>query len=146
MGMRLADVRALATAMERLTMWLRHESPTVASASTVAALDRLHTEGPLRVSELARLEAMTQPGITILVNRLADSGYAERVADPTDGRATLVRITPDGEALLLERQASRAAILRERIAQLAAEDQHLLSAALPAIERLLATTHDPRKP
>jgi DNA-binding MarR family transcriptional regulator len=145
MGIRLADARGLANAMERLTLWLRHESPTLASASTITALDRLHS-GPLRVSELARLEAMTQPGVTLLVNRLAESGFAERVPDPTDGRATLVRITTDGEALLLERQAGRAAILRERISQLADEDQQLLSAALPAIERLLATTRDQRKP
>ena len=38
--------------------------------------------------------------MTTLVNRLEAAGQAERVADPTDGRAALVRITEAGRALL----------------------------------------------
>ncbi|HKC28851.1 MAG TPA: MarR family transcriptional regulator, partial [Jatrophihabitans sp.] len=78
--MRVADARAFAAGIEQLTHWLRRHAPQSVSASTIAALDRLATEGPLRVSELATREAMTQPGVTMLVNRLADAGYAERVA------------------------------------------------------------------
>ena len=141
--MRLADVRALASGIDRLAMWLRRQTPVTVSSSTIAALDRLHTDGPMRVSDLARTEAMTQPGITILVNRLADSGYGERIPDPTDGRATLVRITAAGEEILVARHAARAAVLRERIAHLDADDQRLLAAALPAIERLVAAEPPP---
>ena len=140
MGMRLSDVRAFAQGVEHLTMWLRRQAPNQVSASTVTALDRLRVEGPLRVSDLARREAMTQPGVTILVNRLAEAGWAERVPDPTDGRATLVRITPAGEQVLAERHAARAELLRTRIAELSDADQELLVAALPAIERLVTTT------
>jgi DNA-binding MarR family transcriptional regulator len=75
----------------------------------------------------------------MLVNRLADAGYAERVADPTDRRAALVRVTAAGEAVLTDRQTVRAELLRERLAELSDDDQRLLSAALPAIERLVAT-------
>lgn len=139
MALRLADARALAQGLDRLTIWLRRHSPTTLSSSTVTALDRLRAEGPLRVSDLAVREAMTQPGVTLLVNRLAEAGYAERVPDPTDGRATLVRITPAGEAALRERHAIRAEVLRRRMSQLDETDQRLLSAALPAIERLVAT-------
>ena len=138
MNMRLADVRALASGVERLSMWLRRQAPMSVSATTFTALDRLQTEGPQRVSTLARAEHMTQPGVTILVNRLEELGYAERVPDPTDGRATLVRITVDGEAVLAERHAARAEVLRARIARLDAGDQRVLAAALPAIERLIA--------
>lgn len=139
MSMRLSDVRALALGVDRLTTWLRRQTPTKVSSSTITALDRLRTEGPLRVSELARREAMTQPGVTMLVNRLAEAGYAERVPDRTDGRAALVRITTAGVAVLADRHAARAEVLRERLAELSDEDQRLLSAALPAIERLVAT-------
>jgi DNA-binding MarR family transcriptional regulator len=139
MTVRLADVRALAQAVDRLTMWLRRQTPTTLSSSSITALDRLKVEGPLRISELASREAMTQPGVTLLVNRLAEAGYAERVPDPTDRRATLVRITAAGEAALAERHARRAAVLRERMARLSEDDQQLLTAALPAIERLLHT-------
>lgn len=149
MSIRLADARAFAQSVDRLTMWLRHQTPATVSSSTITALDRLRTEGPLRVSELALREAMTQPGVTLLVNRLAEAGYAERVPDPTDRRATLVRITPAGETVLDDRHAVRAQILRDRLGQLSDEDQQLLSAALPAIERLVATaasTPETRKP
>jgi DNA-binding MarR family transcriptional regulator len=135
----MSDVRALAQGLDRLAIWLRRQAPATLSSSTITALDRLQIEGPLRVSELAAREAMTQPGVTLLVNRLAEAGYAERVPDPTDRRATLVRITAAGRAALAERHAQRAAVLRARMAVLNERDQHLLTAALPAIERLLGT-------
>jgi len=106
----------------------------------VDALDRLTSEGPLRVSELAAREAVSQPGVTMLVNRMVDAGYAERVPDPTDRRASLVRITSAGRALLVERRALRARVLRSRLTQLDESDQQTLLAALPAIERLTAVS------
>jgi DNA-binding MarR family transcriptional regulator len=138
--MKTTDVRALASGIEKLTFWLRRSAPQAVSSSTITALDRLAAEGPLRVSELAAREAMTQPGVTMLVNRMADAGWAERVPDPTDGRASLVRVTPAGRAVLAERVAARAQVLRDRLAQLSPTDQELLIAALPAIDRLVATT------
>jgi DNA-binding MarR family transcriptional regulator len=148
MSMRLSDVRTLATGIDRLTFWLRRHTTQAVSSSTITALDRLATEGPLRVSDLAAREAMTQPGVTMLVNRLAEAGYAERAADPTDRRAALVRITGAGRAVLADRNAARAQVLRARLAELSDEDQQLLAAALPAIERLVATPYpdSQRKP
>lgn len=143
--MQVANVRALAAGLDRLTYWMRRNTPQAVSASTITTLDRLAAEGPLRVSDLAAREGMTQPGVTILVNRLAEAGYAERVPDPTDRRAALVRITEAGRAVLADRIASRAQLLRERLAQLSNEDQDLLVAALPAIERLVATDSSSRK-
>jgi DNA-binding MarR family transcriptional regulator len=134
--MKLAEVRDLAAAVEQLTLWLRRVSPQTVSSSTITALDRLATEGPLRVSELAAREAMTQPGVTMLVHRLADAGYAERVPDPTDGRATLVRITAAGRDVLADRTAARAQVLHERLADLDEDDRLRLIAALPALEHL----------
>jgi DNA-binding MarR family transcriptional regulator len=119
-------------------MWLRRQLPPTVSSSTVTALDRLAVEGPLRISELAAREAMTQPGVTLLVNRLADAGWAERVPDPTDRRATLVRITAAGQDVLAERTAARARVLHERLAALEPDDRDRLLAALPALERLAA--------
>jgi DNA-binding MarR family transcriptional regulator len=144
--MQLTEARSLATALDRLTMWLRRHTPQTVSASTITALDRLATEGPLRVSDLAAREAMTQPGVTMLVNRLAEAGLAERVPDPTDRRAALVRITDAGRTVLDQRTANRAQVLRARLAELDDEDQQLLAAALPAIERLVDLPSDPRTP
>ncbi|WP_375489922.1 MarR family winged helix-turn-helix transcriptional regulator [uncultured Jatrophihabitans sp.] len=136
----------LATALERLVVWLRRNAAQPVSASTASALNRLATEGPLRVSELAEREAMTQPGVTVLVNRLAEAGYAERAADPTDRRATLVRLTDAGRALLVERHAARAELLRERLEQLDDADRRALLAATPALDRLLTVDEPDTSP
>lgn len=138
--MHMGDVRALAAGLDRLTLWLRRESPQRVSSSTITTLDRLATDGPLRISDLAAREAISQPGVTMLVNRMAASGYVERVRDPTDRRAALVRITEAGRAVLAERHALRAQLLRARLAQLDDTDQQTLLAALPVIDRLVATT------
>ena len=139
MKLRAPDVAALATTLEELVLWLRHATPSELSSSTITALGRLDREGPLRVSELARRERMTQPGVTILVNRLAQAGLAERVPDPTDGRAALVRITAEGEALIAERHEARISALRTRLAQLDDDDRARILAALPALDRLIDT-------
>jgi DNA-binding MarR family transcriptional regulator len=55
----------------------------------------LQQEG-MRASELAVLAGMTKPSMGYLIEHLERSGYVERVPDPTDGRAQLIRLTPRG--------------------------------------------------
>jgi len=134
---RASDTAGLADAIDRLTMWLRRQVPTAVSSSTITTLDSLATNGPLRISELAEREAVSQPGMTSLVNRLEAAGQAERVPDPTDGRAALVRITEAGRALLDQRHAARALVLEHELADLDDTDRAALLAAVPAIHRLI---------
>lgn len=47
-----------------------------------------------RVSELAEQARVTKQSAASLVVQLEEAGYVERVPDPTDGRARLVRLTP----------------------------------------------------
>ena len=49
-----------------------------------------------RVTELAELAQISKPSVVYLVNDLERLGYVERIADPTDGRAKLVRLTARG--------------------------------------------------
>ena len=130
-------LRDLAESMEALTLWMRRTVPSQVSSSTVTTLDSLASAGPLRISELAQREAVSQPGMTTLVNRLEAAGLAERVADPSDGRATLVRITDTGRALLAERRATRSAALLAEFDRLDAEQRAALVAALPAVRALI---------
>jgi DNA-binding MarR family transcriptional regulator len=55
----------------------------------------LRREG-MRASELAALAGMTKPSIGYLIEYLEQHGYVERVPDPSDGRAQLVRLTQRG--------------------------------------------------
>ncbi len=49
-----------------------------------------------RVTELAARAKMTKQSMGELIDQLADRGHVERVADPQDGRARLVRLTSLG--------------------------------------------------
>lgn len=128
--------RAVAERLDRLVIWGRRKAPAPLSTTSITTLDTLACTGPLRVSELADRERVTQPGMTTLITRLERSGYAKRYPDPTDGRATLVRITAAGRQVLAERGAARAAALVADIAALPAADQDALAAAMVAIDRL----------
>lgn len=132
------DAAAVAAGIDRLVMWARRQTPAPVSTSTITTLDTLLNEGPLRISDLADREAISQPGMTTLVNRLEAAGQAERIADPRDGRATLVRITEVGRKVLAERQADRTEALLAGVNRLETADRAALIAALPAIERLVA--------
>ena len=46
-----------------------------------------------RVSDLAEQARITKQSAAFLVEQLEKAGYVERVPDPTDGRARLVRLT-----------------------------------------------------
>jgi DNA-binding MarR family transcriptional regulator len=137
------DVAAVADVIERLTLWMRRRVPIQISTTTVTTLDTLNTAGPLRISDLAEREAISQPGMTTLVNRLAAAGQAERIEHPTDGRATLVRITPIGQQVLADRHRARVEALVRELAHLEVDDQVTLIAALPALTRLISAQHPP---
>jgi DNA-binding MarR family transcriptional regulator len=53
-------------------------------------------KGGTRLSNLATKARMTAQAMGELVDELERSGYVERVPDPTDGRAKLIRLTPKG--------------------------------------------------
>ncbi len=50
--------------------------------------------GGSRVSDLAEQARVTKQSAASLVEQLEKARYVERVPDPTDGRARLVRLTP----------------------------------------------------
>jgi DNA-binding MarR family transcriptional regulator len=49
-----------------------------------------------RLTQLAASAQVTKQAAGFLVDQLEEGGYVERVLDPLDGRARLVRITPRG--------------------------------------------------
>lgn len=53
-------------------------------------------EGGLRLTELAERAHTTKQAMRYTVNRLEEAGYVERVPDPADGRAKIIRLTERG--------------------------------------------------
>jgi DNA-binding MarR family transcriptional regulator len=53
----------------------------------------------LRITQLAQMAGVTKQSIAEMVNAMEAAGYIERVPDPRDGRARLVRLTRRGRAV-----------------------------------------------
>lgn len=60
------------------------------------ALGQHIADGGSRVTQLAQLAQVSKPTVVYLVNDLERQGYVERIPDPADGRAKLVRLTERG--------------------------------------------------
>ncbi|HEY3504515.1 MAG TPA: MarR family transcriptional regulator [Actinocatenispora sp.] len=69
--------------------------------------------GGSRLTELAEAAQVSKQTAGYLVDQLARAGYVERVPDPTDGRARLVRLAARGRELLPIADATTAAVERE---------------------------------
>jgi DNA-binding MarR family transcriptional regulator len=127
----------LAGCVERLVGWLRRSTAVPGySVTSKLTLSRLQADGPARISDLARLEGVTQPAMTSLINRLEGEAMVRRGADPTDARAALVELTASGHAFVDARRAERIRVLSGRMELLSAADRKALLDALPALDRL----------
>ncbi len=127
----------LAGTLDALLSWVRRHAPASGYSMTArTTLDRLQTEGPARISDLARVEGVTQPAMTGLVNRLEADQLVRREPDPSDARAALVVLTGAGRSFIDARRAERGQLLATELGRLPATDQQALLTALPALRRL----------
>ena len=87
-------------------------------------------DGGTRVSVLAERAGVTKQSMAELVAHLEQLGYVERLPDPSDGRAKLVRATRRGQQLY--------AIAREIVAEIEADwTRRLGKAKMRQLRRLL---------
>lgn len=110
---------------------------TICVSRTEVGVMRTLTSGPRRITELASEERVSQPGMTLLVNRLAERGWVERVADPTDGRAVLVSLTPAGHDAFAQLRAEYRAMLHEEMATLDDGDVAALARSVEILDGLI---------
>jgi DNA-binding MarR family transcriptional regulator len=98
---------------------------------------RALTAGPIRITELARREGVTQPAISLLVNRLEARGWVTREEDPGDRRAVLVAITGAGSQAFDRVRAQFRALLHEEMASLPAGEVETLASAVAILDKLI---------
>ncbi len=110
---------------------------SVCVSRTEVGVLRILTSGPRRITELAFEERVSQPAITLLVNRLAERGWVQRVADPSDGRAVLVSLTNAGEQVFAQLRAEYRALLHEEMATLGDREVATLATAVEILDRLI---------
>jgi DNA-binding MarR family transcriptional regulator len=65
------------------------------SRTDIEALSTL-ARGPRRITELAELEGLAQPTMTLLIRRLEQRGWVKRTGLPEDARVVMVQITEPG--------------------------------------------------
>jgi DNA-binding MarR family transcriptional regulator len=142
------DIDELAQQLDDAVVALRAATLPRAGLSLTAAatLARLQRSGPARLTELASAEGVSQPSMTALIARLADQGLVRRAADPHDGRAVVLTLTPEGGEVLAQRRAERTRQITGPLAGLSDDDVRRIADALPALIRLADALRRPPVP
>lgn len=105
---------------------------TIAQSRLTMGLD---PEGT-RLGVLADRAQIAKQTATALVDRLERAGYVERVPDPSDGRARLVRMTARAQALVPIARAEEARIEAEWEEHLGTERMAHLRDALTSLREI----------
>jgi DNA-binding MarR family transcriptional regulator len=132
-----ADVPArLAFAVGRMNR--RYASATGGlSHGLLSALATVAKRGPIRLADLASVEAVSAPSITRVVAELEHRGLIARRSDPTDGRASLLEVTQTGLDAIFQARAARAEVTANLLELLTDDEVATVEAALPALEKIL---------
>lgn len=131
-------VTRLRLAIVRTARRMRQEAGGGLSPTQAAALATIDRCGPITPSELAAHERVQRPTIARLLARMEDDGLVARAPDPSDGRSSLISITPDGHALLESVRSRKDAFLAQRMEGLDAQERATLERAAEILERMLA--------
>ncbi|WP_423394539.1 MarR family winged helix-turn-helix transcriptional regulator [Burkholderia sp. LMG 21824] len=119
--------------------------PNDLTSSQKSVLLRLDRDGPATVSALARAESVRPQSMRVTVATLETLGAVSGEPDPSDGRQTLIALTPGFRKVL---QANRAAkddwLFRALHAQLSEAEQAELASAVKLLQRLAEFQEPPR--
>jgi DNA-binding MarR family transcriptional regulator len=122
----------------RLTRWASRNASfdvPMAQARLLALVEEL---SPARISALAAADHCSQPTMSTLLHRLEAEGWAERIVDPADARASLISLTTAGRAALDRVRQARLQALSPAFNQLDAAALTRLQEAVDALDDLLA--------
>ena len=106
------------------------------SLIAIRVLANLQSGGPLRIGELATREAVTQPTMTGIVNRLVADNLVERRADAQDARASAVTLTDAGRQELEQARTAAAQSVRPALETLSPDDLEILQRAANLLGKL----------
>lgn len=116
------------------------------SPSEYEVLASLVLGGPLRPSGLADSAGLNPTMLSRVVGKLEAAGIMTRAADPDDGRAARVEVTPQGRRLYQRIRSERTAVIDDALSRLGRDDRQTLISALPALKALAEVMAAPRMP
>lgn len=80
-------------------------------------LSVIRKEGTIRLTDLAINIGVGKPSVSRQIAFLEGLGLVSKEADPLDGRAQAIRLTPKGEEKMHEVQDARRQVFRERLGE-----------------------------
>ncbi len=81
---------------------LRRKTGRPVRAGHTALLPFIDLEGGTRLTEIANRAGVTKQAVAPMIDEMVAMGMLERVADPQDGRASLIRFSSAGRRGILE--------------------------------------------
>lgn len=117
----------------------KEDEQTGVGPARLSALSVLVFAGPMRLTELARIEQVKPPTMTKVTMGLERSGLVRRRVDAEDARAVRLEATASGRRLLHKGRRRRVERLTAALHVLTAREVALLGRAAGIIERVTAT-------
>jgi DNA-binding MarR family transcriptional regulator len=103
----------------------------------IAVILRLEKDGPATASSLARAEGMRPQSMSAVIAPLEEMGFVAGMADPDDGRKTLMSLTKACKKSIEDGRAARQDWLAQAIQQkLSPQEQKKLSSVIRLLARL----------
>ncbi|MGF9714384.1 MULTISPECIES: MarR family winged helix-turn-helix transcriptional regulator [Paenibacillus] len=107
------------------TSWSRFEEQGV-SASQAIILEKLDSDGPLKVSQIAEALWITSGAVTTLSDKLIAGGFAKRTRSEEDRRVVMMEITDKGREVIEALRAHKKRVVEAYFGDLPEEDvRHL---------------------
>jgi DNA-binding MarR family transcriptional regulator len=119
----------------RLRPTLAGSGLTPSQTSVLFTIVRL---GPLRLSEVAKVESLNPTMLSRITTQLCDSGLIRRSADPEDRRSANVAATAAGRRMRERIHRERTQALGAHIEELDERQREALWEVLPVLEELAA--------
>jgi DNA-binding MarR family transcriptional regulator len=110
--------------------WGRFAKSTGLSMPQFSVLMQLHHKGPCGMSEISERFEVTPAAASQLVEKLVQAGYLERMEDPSDRRAKLLKLSPEGAKLVEEGMNQRHRWMEEVVRNLSSDEQKKIIEAL----------------
>lgn len=120
-------------------LYFRQTATSAISMAQLSIMMNLQDNGPLRISQIADLEAIRMPTASNAVNHLEQMGLVSRVRDVSDRRGVRVRLTEEGTRQLAKITDERVEQLATMLDGLTEDELTQIQGAMPLFDRVLAT-------
>ena len=114
---------------------LRHQSSITPGGMFV--MGSLKRYGILSMSDIGKCLSMPKPHITVIVDKLIEEGYVERLNDPKDRRIVNILITEKGLKDFEDIKQAVSENLKIKLSTLNDEEQEILATASQQVKEIL---------